>query len=408
MRLRCARNCSATSGAPTVPLMVELKRSLVRRGRTRSRRASATQTARTKASARVPWATGRATIRSATQDRPVLVLVVQDPTRAPNHAGKRVFVDVDRQVRLLAEEYVQAANQRTTTGHHYAPVHDIRCELRRRDLQRAAPRVHNLLDRFLDRLTNFRGVHTDGLRDPGDEVTTLDLHLALLTDRKCGADLDLDLLRGRLTDQQVVVLAHELNDRDVQFITTRSDGGVAHDARQGDDRDLGGATADVDHHVAGRRIDRQPDSDGRCHRLGDHEHLLGPGTERAVTHCKLLDFRDPAGNTDDDARLHLEQVILDDERQEVAQHLLGDVEVGDHAVLHRTHRDDCLGCSPEHALGLEADALDLLRFAIDRHHRGLVEHDSLALYIDEGVRGTEIYGDLIGGKERPALEERPA
>ena len=50
-----------------------------------------------------------------------------------------------------------------------------------------------------------------------------------------------------------------------------------HDAGQRDDRDLGGAAADVDDHVAGRRLDRKPHADGRGHRLGHHEDLLGAG-----------------------------------------------------------------------------------------------------------------------------------
>ena len=45
--------------------------------------------------------------------------------------------------------------------------------------------------------------------------------------------------------------------------------------------------------------------------------------------------------------------------EEVAQHLLGDVEVGDDAVLERTHRDDAVGSAAQHPLGLEPDALDL-------------------------------------------------
>jgi hypothetical protein len=60
----------------------------------------------------------------------------------------------------------------------------------------------------------------------------------------------------------------------------------------------------------------------------------------------LLDLGDPRRHAHDHARLHLEDVLVDDEREEVAQHLLGHVEVGDHAVLHRAHGEDALGRAP--------------------------------------------------------------
>ena len=98
-------------------------------------------------------------------------------------------------------------------------------------------------------------------------------------------------------------------------------------------------------------------------------------------------------------------MILDDELEEVAQHLLGHVEVGDHAVLHRPHGDDAVGRAAEHALGLEADALDLLGLAVDRDDRGLVEDDALALHVDEGVGGAEVDTDRVRGKSDPALKK---
>ena len=132
---------------------------------------------------------------------------------------------------------------------------------------------------------------------------------------------------------------------------------------------------------------------------------LAPGAERGIAHGALLDFGDAGRHADDHARLHLEDVVLDDEREEIAQHLLGHVEVGDDAVLHRPHGDDAVGRATEHALGFEADALDLLRLAIDRDDRRLVEHDAFALHVDERVRRAEIDGDRVRGEERPVLKK---
>src|SRR5690606_788861 len=301
-----------------------------------------------------------------------------------------------------------SANESTAAGHYDSAIHDIRGELRRRDLQRTTHTVNDLLDRLLDCLTNLRGVHTNGFRNTRNQVAALYLHLALLANRERRSDLDLDLLSRGLTDEQVVVLAHELHDRDVQLIATRANRRVAHDTRERDHRDLRGTATDVNHHVAGRRVDRQPDSNGSSHRFGNHEHFLGSGSKRAVPHGALLHLGDAARHADDHARLHLEQVILDDERQEVAQHLLGHVEVGNNAVLHWPNRDHTLGRAAQHTLRLQPNALDLLGLAIHRDNGRLVEHDSLAFYIDESIGSAEIYGDLSGGKQSPTLEERPA
>jgi hypothetical protein len=100
-------------------------------------------------------------------------------------------------------------------------------------------------------------------------------------------------------------------------------------------------------------------------------------------------------------------VLVDHEREEVAEHLLRHVEVGDHAVLHGADGEDALGRAAEHALGLQPDALDLLRLAVDRHHRGLVQHDALALDVDQGVGGAEVDGDRVGGEERARPLEGP-
>src|SRR4051812_33619422 len=66
----------------------------------------------------------RATGSSGAQDRPVLLLVVEDATRAAHDARQRVLVDVDGKARLLAEQEIEPADQRTTAGHHDAAIHD--------------------------------------------------------------------------------------------------------------------------------------------------------------------------------------------------------------------------------------------------------------------------------------------
>ena len=87
---------------------------------------------------------------------------------------------------------------------------------------------------------------------------------------------------------------------------------------------------------------------------------------------------------------------------ELLEHLLGDGEVGDHAVLHRADRLDVTGHLAQHGLGFFANGLDGLfalgaSFVADRDHGGLVEHDALVAYENQGIGGTEV-DRQIGGK----------
>ena len=63
---------------------------------------------------------------------------------------------------------------------------------------------------------------------------------------------------------------------------------------------------------------------------------------------------------------------------EVAQHLLADLEVGDHAVLQGPDRLDVVGRATHHPLGLDADRDGAAVVDVDRDDRRLVEHDALS------------------------------
>jgi hypothetical protein len=84
------------------------------------------------------------------------------------------------------------------------------------------------------------------------------------------------------------------------------------------------------------------------------------------------------------------------------------VEIGDHAVLERPHREDTVRRAAQHALRLEPDALDLPGGFLDGHDGGLVEHDALTLHVDERVGGAEIDGDLVCRTPGTKLQVRPA
>jgi hypothetical protein len=83
---------------------------------------------------------------------------------------------------------------------------------------------------------------------------------------------------------------------------------------------------------------------------------------------------------------------------EVAEHLLGDVEVGDDAVLQGPDRGDRSRGATEHPLRLDPDCVHLTRALVDRDDGGLREDDPAAADVDERVGGAEIYGHLTAAE----------
>ena len=106
------------------------------------------------------------------------------------------------------------------------------------------------------------------------------------------------------------------------------------DATEGDDRHLGRAAADVDDHAAGGLHNRQTRADRRRHGLLNQIGLAGAGVESRVVHGALFYLCHAAGDADDDARpRYTEAVAFVHGADEVVQHPLRDVEIGDDAVL---------------------------------------------------------------------------
>ena len=175
--------------------------------------------------------------------------------------------------------------------------------------------------------------------------------------RGCRADRDLDRLRGPGADRELVHGTDVVGDGVIHLVAPDPDRAGDHDPPEGDHRHLAGPPADVDDHPADRLLDRQPGADGRGDRLLDQMHPPGAGGQRGLLHGPLLDLGDARGSADDQARMgHAPVEHLADE---VAQHLLGDLEIGDHAVAQRARGRDRGRGAPDHPLGLGADGVHL-------------------------------------------------
>ena len=79
---------------------------------------------------------------------------------------------------------------------------------------------------------------------------------------------------------------------------------------------------------------------------------------------------------------------------EVAEHRLGDVEVGDHPVFERADGADRSGRFAQHLLGHQTNriavAQNLVRPAPDSHHGRFVEDDPFTLDADKRVAGAQV------------------
>jgi mannose-6-phosphate isomerase-like protein (cupin superfamily) len=74
----------------------------------------------------------------------------------------------------------------------------------------------------------------------------------------------------------------------------------------------------------------------------------------------------------------------------VAEHLLGDVEVGDHPVTQRPRRPYMRRRSADHLPRLLAHCEHLAAVLVNSHDRWLEQHDSSATAIHDGVRRSEV------------------
>ena len=168
-----------------------------------------------------------------------------------------------------------------------------------------------------------------------------------------------------------------------------------------DDRDVGCAAADVDDHVPGRLGDRKPRADGRHHRLFHEVHFARFSAIGGVDDGAFFHLRDFARHADNDAGMdeHFAAVRL---LNEVIQHALGHLKVGNNAVLHGSDRDDVAGRSADHVLCFPADCFDFTVRFIDRYDRGLVDNDALSLGEDERVCGPKIDGEVREERTRRA------
>ena len=186
-------------------------------------------------------------------------------------------------------------------------------------------------------LPDTLGVDARASQQPGAEIAAGDLgrgRRRAAGDR--AADLDLELLGLLLADQQLLVLLDGAHDRVVEFVAADADRVRNDEAAERRDRDLARAAADVDDQRTDRLADRQAGADRGRERLVDQRRVRGAGGERCLLDGAPLDRSDPARHADHHVGARMRSA--EDTTDEVAQHLLGRLEIGDHAVSKRSCR----------------------------------------------------------------------
>jgi len=299
------------------------------------------------------------------------VEVIEEDAGALGDGADGVVGHADGQPGLLGDHPVESPQERPAAGHHQARIDQVAGQFGRGLLQGSLDGVDDGGHGLLEGLADFGGVDHRLAGQAGDDVAALDLHLEFFLQRVGRPDLDLDSLGGGLADEEVVGAAHVLDDGVVHVVAGDADALGGDDVGEAQDRDLGGAAADVEDHRALGLLDGQPDADAGGARLLDQVHLAGAGALGGVAHRLALHRGDAAGNGDYQPGLGQSRAVvyLPDK---VTEHLLGNFEVGDHTPLQRPDGLDGPGRLAQHVLGHHPHRVaveeDLVGSLPDGHH----------------------------------------
>ena len=241
------------------------------------------------------------------------------------------------------------------------------------------------------------GADGDDLGKSLTDASSLHLYVYRFRVIKNGTDLLFDRLCGSFTNQYIIFAAHVTDDRLVELVT-RDLGGARHNnAAKRKNGYVGGSTANVNNHVANGGIDVQPCANGGGNRLFDQVGLLRARFACGIQHCLFLYLGNARGNADHNVRL--EKEISASATNKILDHFERDLVLADNTVTQRSDRNNVAGGAAQHLLCFDAHLEDAVGVGVDRHNRGLLEHNALALHVDQNGCGTEVYADVTAELE---------
>ena len=204
-----------------------------------------------------------------------------------------------------------------------------------------------------------------------------------------------------------MVAANVGDDGFVHLVTADADAGGIGKAAQAEHRNFGGAAADIDDHAADRLGDRHTGADRRRHRLLDQIDLGRAGVVGGIADGAFFDASRSRWHADDDFR-EARQFRRVDLGDEIFDHLLGDVDIGDDAIAQRPDAFDVARRLAHHHLGFVANGLYRARAAngLDGDDRRLVQHDTAAADIDQRVGRPQIDCHILAEERKHPAEQR--
>ena len=188
-----------------------------------------------------------------------------------------------------------------------------------------------------------------------------------------------------------MLAAQVADDRLVHPVATNADRARINNVAQRQNRNLGGAAANIDNHVAGGVCDRHSGTNRRRNRFGNQSRTPRTGGQNRGADCTLFNRGRAVGHTNNDlgfaecrAFVHLADEMFD--------HLFGTVEIGNHPLAHRPDRLDAARGATQHQLGVFAYGQHLFYAILDviGDHRRFVQNNALAFDVDQRVRRAQI------------------
>ena len=160
-----------------------------------------------------------------------LVDVLEGDASAAGNSLQRVFRDVYGQVRHLRDTLVETAEQCATTGNVNTILVDIYARFWRCAFQRALDGTLDFRNGVVECLRDFPVVDFHRDRKPLHEVTALHFvifwRIVQVLDGR--ADFDLDTFGSGLSDGEVVLTAHVVDDVVVELVASDFAGTAGHD-----------------------------------------------------------------------------------------------------------------------------------------------------------------------------------
>ena len=313
------------------------------------------------------------------------------------HAQGRFVCQRHADFQLIAEHLFQAEQLRAAAGEGDALVKNVAHQFGRGALNDPVQRADEHAQRFIQRFDHLFRVDRHRARQAGNQASAAGVHRQLRTAHAGRADVDLQFLCRARADEQVVLLAHEVDDRVVKRIAAHVKD-IPHDLMaEGEHGHVGAPAADIHIHAAIRLVDAHARTDGGSHALIHRQHAAHTRVNQHIHKGLPLAGGHAAGQCQQDARPE-RRSLAHHLAHKVAQHLAEQIKAADTALAERLLHNQAGRRTAVHPARLLAHGNHIARLPVIGHIRRLAEHNALAAHHDVHHRRTQIQTQFIYAK----------